>query len=122
MSTSFANPSWELHPPAQAFCIGVNGRRCVLIAINREGNQNAIQIAEDVRQFMEDYDYKLPEGVSIGYWSDMSRIVKGRLDTLYDSALKSVLLVFLVLTLFLRPSLAFWVVIGIPICFLVPLI
>ena len=95
-----------------------NGRRCVLIAINREGTQNAIQIAEDVRQFMADYEYKLPEGVSIGYWSDMSRIVKGRLDVLYDSAVKSVLLVFLVLTLFLRPSLAFWVVIGIPICFL----
>ena len=95
-----------------------NGRRCVLIAINREGNQNAIKIAEDVRQFMADYEYKLPEGVSIGYWSDMSRIVKGRLDVLYDSAIKSVFLVFLVLTLFLRPSLAFWVVVGIPICFL----
>jgi multidrug efflux pump subunit AcrB len=95
-----------------------NGRRCVLISINRDGNQNAIEIAEDVRQFMEDYSNKLPEGVSVGYWSDMSRIVKGRLDVLYDSAGKSVLLVFLVLTLFLRPSLAFWVVIGIPICFL----
>jgi multidrug efflux pump subunit AcrB len=95
-----------------------NGRRCVLIAINREGNQNAIQIAEDVRQFMADYEYKLPEGVSIGYWSDMSRIVKSRLDVLLDSGMKSILLVFLVLTLFLRPSLAFWVVIGIPICFL----
>jgi len=95
-----------------------NGRRCVLIAINREGTQNAIQIARDVRKFMEEYEYKLPEGVSIGYWSDMSRIVKGRLDVLVDSAFKSVLLVFLVLTLFLRPSLAFWVVVGIPICFL----
>ena len=48
----------------------------------------------------------------------MSRIVSERLRILYDSAIKSILLVLLLLTLFLRPSLAFWTVLGIPICFL----
>ena len=95
-----------------------NGKQGVLIAVGREGNQNAIELASEVKDYLNDRRATLPSGVDIDYWSDMSRIVKGRLEILYDSALKSILLVFLVLTLFLRPSLAFWTVLGIPICFL----
>ncbi len=95
-----------------------NGRRCVLIMVSREGNQNAITISRKVKEYMAEQATRLPPGVGIDYWSDSAKIVKGRLDTLIDSASKSLLLVFLVLTLFLRPSLAVWVVIGIPVCFL----
>ena len=95
-----------------------NGKRCVLIMVSREGNQNAIKISEKVKAYMNESVDRLPVGVGLDYWSDSSKIVKGRLDTLVDSASKSLILVFLVLTLFLRPSLAVWVVIGIPVCFL----
>ncbi len=95
-----------------------NGKRCVLIAVFREGNQSAIRIADDVRKFMEEARPRLPYGVKIDYWSDSSKIVRGRLETLLDSFWKSMLFVFILLTIFLRPSLAFWVAIGIPICFL----
>ncbi|MGY8688659.1 MAG: efflux RND transporter permease subunit [Verrucomicrobiales bacterium] len=95
-----------------------NGRRCVLIMVSREGNQNAITISEKVKDYMAVRSSTLPPGVELSYWTDSAKIVKGRLDTLVDSASKSLLLVFLVLTLFLRPSLALWVVIGIPVCFL----
>jgi multidrug efflux pump subunit AcrB len=96
----------------------MNGKRCVLVAVFREGSQSAIRIADQVKDFMGDYQSKLPRGVEIGYWSDSSKIVRGRLNTLLDSAWKSMLFVFILLTLFLRPSLALWVVIGIPICFM----
>ncbi len=95
-----------------------NGKRCVMITVSREGKQNAIAISKTVKAFMEQEQAHLPPGVQIAYWSDAAKIVKGRLETLLDSATKSLLLVFLVLTLFLRPSLAIWVVVGIPICFL----
>lgn len=101
-----------------AFLSRFNGRRCVLIMVSREGSQNAIKISRKVKEYMAAQAPLLPPGVSLDYWSDSSKIVKGRLDTLIDSASKSLLLVFLVLTLFLRPSLAIWVVIGIPVCFL----
>ena len=44
-----------------------NGRRCVLISINREGRQNAIKIARQVRGFMEEQmrEHKLPQGVGL---------------------------------------------------------
>lgn len=100
------------------FIARMNGKRCVLVAVFREGSQSAIRIADQVKDFMGDYQSKLPRGVEIGYWSDSSKIVRGRLNTLLDSAWKSMLFVFILLTLFLRPSLAFWVVIGIPICFM----
>jgi multidrug efflux pump subunit AcrB len=100
------------------FVARLNGERSVLVAVFREGNQSAIRIADEVKDFMVEYQARLPQGVKITYWSDQSKIVRGRLDTLLDSAWKSMLFVFILLTLFLRPSLAFWVVLGIPVCFM----
>ncbi|NOX98790.1 MAG: efflux RND transporter permease subunit, partial [Verrucomicrobia bacterium] len=100
------------------FIARFNGQRCVLIAVAREGNQSAIQIAADIKEYMAESKSRLPDGVGIDYWGDRSKVVRGRLNTLVSSGWKSMLLVFLMLTLFLRPSLAFWVVIGIPVCFL----
>lgn len=100
------------------FIARMNGKRCVLVAVFREGNQSAIRIADEIKDFMVSYKQELPDGVEISYWSDQSKIVRGRLNTLLDSAWKSMLFVFVLLTLFLRPSLAVWVVIGIPICFM----
>ncbi len=95
-----------------------NGEPCVMIPVFREGNQSAIAVSERVKAYMDERQASLPEGVVLDYWADTSRIVKGRLATLMDSAWKSMLFVFIVLTLFLRPSLALWVVIGIPVSFL----
>lgn len=100
------------------FLARFNGERCVLIPVFREGNQSAIRIADTVKQYIEDNRDRLPPGVSVAYWGDSSRIVQGRLMTLLDSAWKSMLFVFIILTLFLRPSLGFWVMLGIPVCFL----
>lgn len=98
------------------FLARMNGERCVTIAVFREGNQSAIQLTKNVRQHMEETE--LPEGVKVSYLNDTSKIVKGRLHTLLSSGWKSMIFVFVLLTLFLRPSLALWVVLGIPVCFL----
>jgi len=100
------------------FIARMNGKRCILIAVFREGNQSAIRIADQVREHMASISGRLPGGVNVDYWSDSSKIVRGRLNTLLDSGWKSMVFVFVLLTLFLRPSLAMWVVIGIPVCFL----
>lgn len=100
------------------FVARFNEKRCVLVAVFREGNQSAIRIADEVKDFMEEYRGRIPAGVEIEYWSDSSRIVKARLNTLLESFWKSMVFVFVLLTLFLRPSLALWVVVGIPVCFM----
>ncbi|MDG2123722.1 MAG: efflux RND transporter permease subunit, partial [Verrucomicrobiales bacterium] len=100
------------------FIARYNGERSVVISVAREGTQNAITIANTVKKYMLEREATLPPGVSMTFWSDRSKIVKGRLDTLVKSGLQSMLGVFLLLALFLRPNLAFWVVVGIPVCFL----
>ncbi|HIL72445.1 MAG TPA: efflux RND transporter permease subunit, partial [Verrucomicrobia bacterium] len=95
-----------------------NGESCVLIDVSRVGDQNAIDLAEDVKIYLDERQSSLPEGVTLTYWNDRSRIVRARLHTLTSSALQGGFLVFLVLTLFLRFSLALWVCLGIPVAFM----
>jgi multidrug efflux pump subunit AcrB len=95
-----------------------NGKRCVLIGVARVGDQNAITLAETVKGYLDLRRGTLPPGVDLDYWNDRSRIVKGRLNTLLSSAVMGGGLVLLVLTLFLRPGVAFWVFVGVPVAFM----
>ena len=94
-----------------------NGQRCVVLDVYRSGDQNLIVLANEVKAYLEAKQPTLPEGVRLNYWSDDSERVKQRLSTLAGSAITGFILVLVVLSLFLRPSLAFWVSLGIPIAF-----
>ncbi|MBT3197685.1 MAG: efflux RND transporter permease subunit, partial [Gammaproteobacteria bacterium] len=95
-----------------------NGRPAVVIDVYRTGQQNVLDVSQAVRDYIQQNNASMPEGISLGYWRDRARIVKLRLNTLMNSAWQGGLLVFLCLTLFLRLSVAFWVCVGIPISFL----
>ena len=84
----------------------------------RVGNQSTIDIANKVRAFMVDYEKKLPEGLKLGNYGDTSAVVQDRLSTLVSSAIQGGILVLILLSLFLRPAVALWVGLGIPVCFL----
>lgn len=95
-----------------------NGRPAVMIEVYRTGSESAIEVAAAVRDYVMRAKKDLPDGVSIDYWRDRSRIVKLRLETLISSALQGGILVFICLALFLRMSVALWVCVGIPISFM----
>ena len=95
-----------------------NGEQAALIEVYRIGNQSAIDVANDVKQYVEARQHSVPQGFKLSYWDDDSEIVKSRLNTLIYNALQGGFLVLILLTLFLRPSIAFWVFIGIPISFM----
>lgn len=109
---------FEEEPLAAEF----NGNPCVVIDIYRTGQQSAIELANQVKDFIIQKQASLPDGITLDYWRDRSRIVKSRLETLLRSAFQGGILVFIVLTLFLRPILAFWVCVGIPVTFMGALI
>jgi multidrug efflux pump subunit AcrB len=96
----------------------LNGKRCVMVTVAREGRQNAVAIAQQVKDFVEQAKPRLPDGVDIVYWNDRSKIVKGRIDVLLSNGLQSFCLVFITLLLFLRLDVAVWVSLGIPMAFL----
>ena len=94
-----------------------NGRRAIGINVYRSGNQDAIEIGQSVRNYISGIRETLPSRVVIDYWDDDSERIQQRLLTLKGSATFGFILVMLVLALFLRPMLAFWVAWGIPIAF-----
>ncbi|MDC0948083.1 efflux RND transporter permease subunit [Gammaproteobacteria bacterium] len=99
-----------------------NGEPAVTIEIERGEDQSAIEVADAVKEYIVQQQALMPQGVSLSYWRDRSRIVKARLATLLDSAWQGGLMIFIVLALFLRFSLALWVCLGIPMSFMGALI
>ncbi len=95
-----------------------DGRSAKVLEIYRTGDQSAIQVADKVKAYLDSQTSTLPNGVTLDYWRDRSQVVKDRLNTLMTSAWQGGLLVILLLTLFLRPSIAGWVTLGIPVSFM----
>lgn len=95
-----------------------NGKSAAFIDVYRIGQQSAIDVAEKVRNYIEDRQINLPYGYELSYWDDDSQIVKARIATLTSNAMQGGILVLALLSLFLRPSIAIWVCIGIPVSFM----
>jgi len=95
-----------------------NGRPAAMIEVYRVGSQSAVDVADKVKAYVAQRQAGLPHGIELTTWRDRSTIVKGRLQTLVNNALQGGVLVILLLTLFLRPSVAFWVFLGVPISFM----
>ncbi|MFT5573659.1 MAG: multidrug efflux pump subunit AcrB [Cryomorphaceae bacterium] len=95
-----------------------NGKPAISLEAYRIGKQSTLDVAESVLGFIDEYQTKLPAGLSIGTYGNTAAVVEDRLDTLIYSALQGGILVLILLSLFLRPAVAFWVGLGIPICFL----
>ncbi len=95
-----------------------DGEPAALVRVFRIGEQSAPGVADHVRGYVEEARSWLPEGLQLTTWADDSKILRERIDLLSRNAITGFVLVFLLLTLFLRIRLAFWVVIGIPVAFL----
>src|SRR5690606_16349528 len=61
---------------------------------------------------------RLPEGLSLTAWYDRTSLLRTRLDTLIANGRNGFFLVLVVLSLFLRLRVAFWILFGLPLCFL----
>jgi len=95
-----------------------NGRRAVLLRIFAVGDESALDVSGRVQRFADEIDAELPEGIEVEAFRDFTYYLKGRLQMLIENGIYGLILVMTILTLFLRPSLAFFVGLGIPISFL----
>ncbi|HJO09823.1 MAG TPA: efflux RND transporter permease subunit, partial [Verrucomicrobiota bacterium] len=96
----------------------LDGKRCALVKVFRVGDENAIEISEIVQQYIKDSSHLFPRGIKLTTWQDDSVYLAGRRDLMIKNGVTGFCLVFIVLALFLRFRLAFWVSLGIPISFL----
>ena len=95
-----------------------NGDNANLITVFRVGNQNALDVSKAVKEYVERKNKQLPSSAKLTAWDDEARILSGRIETIVRNAQQGLILVIFVLALFLKPKLAFWVSLGIPISFM----
>ncbi len=95
-----------------------DGEPTATLNVLASGQQNELKTAAAVKKYVAEKVKSLPAGVELDLWVDRSHYLEGRLDMMVKNLWQGALLVFLLLTLFLRMKVAFWVIIGIPVAFL----
>ena len=95
-----------------------NGQPAVSVQVLSEGDQSDLETVRAVKAYLEKRQEALPVGVSTAIWGDISYYLEGRMNMMLKNMIYGALLVFMLLSFFLRLRVAFWVVVGIPVCFL----
>jgi len=95
-----------------------DGNPSVSVKVSRIGKEDIMLIANNVKEYLEAEQQRLPEGIYLNVWQDESQDLVDRLEALTKNARSGLILVLLVLTLFLRFRLALWVAAGIPVAML----
>jgi multidrug efflux pump subunit AcrB len=95
-----------------------NGQYSLGINVYAMGEQDIIDTARATKAYIAAKRATLPQGVSLDAWSDNTYYLEDQLGIMTKNLAMGALLVFIVLALFLEIKLAFWVMLGIPLCFL----
>jgi CzcA family heavy metal efflux pump len=82
--------------------VTADGHEAVLLNIYQQPDGNTVQIADSVKQMLDDYRAQLPAGVSLANWYDQSDLIQSSASSVRDAILIGVILAGAVLFLFLR--------------------
>ena len=96
----------------------LDGVQAKVLRVYKTGNQDLIEIADDVKKYVKNKQSSLPGNLNMVNWGDVSRLVKGRLSLMEKNGYMGLILVFITLALFLELRLAFFAALGIPVSFL----
>ncbi len=96
----------------------MNGSPAVSFLIFKKESADIIRTVDGIKRWVDENRHHLPEGVSIEYSNDQSRIVRNRLQVVVSNGLLGLVLVLVTLSLFLDVRAAFWVALGIPVALL----
>lgn len=99
-----------------------DGKPSVMVQVYRVGDQGALDVAAQVKEYVAEAQRSMPPGLSLTTWQDESVYLRARLDTLIANGRVGFFLILGVLAMFLRFRLAFWVGLGVPIAMLGTLI
>ncbi|MEH6567992.1 MAG: efflux RND transporter permease subunit [Halioglobus sp.] len=95
-----------------------DGKYSLGINVYAMGKQDLIKTADATKAYVETKNAQLPQGIQLTIWNDSTYYLNDRLGMMVKNLGMGALLVFFILALFLEIKLAFWVMLGIPVCFL----
>ncbi|MGY0398851.1 MAG: efflux RND transporter permease subunit, partial [Ostreibacterium sp.] len=96
---------------------GFNGQPSLTLRLQSGRNSNVIEADKAANSIIKQFKQTLPSNITATTWNNRVTNVRDRINLFIRNSLMGVALVFLLLTLFLNTRLAFWVALGIPICF-----
>lgn len=96
----------------------VTGKPGLVLIVMKKADADIIDTVDVVRQYLESVQSRYGDDIKISTFQDMSRFTRLRLGVLTNNGLVGLVLVFVSLILFLRPSVALTTTWGLPIVFL----
>ncbi len=110
---AIVSDKWSENPSKSFY----NGEQSVQISVSSTNNEDYISIAELVVAYIDDY-HKTHDNISLSITRDGSKTLKERTKLLTKNGIIGVFLILIFLSVFLKPRLALWVAVGLPISFL----
>lgn len=104
---------WEENPNRIYF----NGNPAIAFTVFATNNEDLIAIADSVSKYMGEFN-DASANAQLNVSRDSSITLKQRTELLRENGLIGIILVLLLLSIFLKPTLALWVAFGLPISFL----
>lgn len=98
--------------------IRFNGERALVLEVSKNLHDDSLKVMDQLEAFVASEHARLGKGVRLTLTQDMTSIVRDRLQMLVKNGLMGLVLVTLVMSLFFRPRLALWAVLGLPVAFM----
>jgi multidrug efflux pump subunit AcrB len=92
-----------------------DGHPAVFIQLKRVGDQRVLDVARAAKAYVERERINLPAGIQMALWDDNSVELETQIDMMLRNATFGFALVIVLLAVFLKLRVAFWVAVGIPI-------
>ena len=99
----------------EAVITEVNGLPAVLVRIDATDQQSVVDMADDIRGLLANYDP--PDGASVSIWNDTASPIFHRLLEIVKNGAIGIILVFISLVLVFELRTALWITVGIPLSF-----
>lgn len=104
---------WSESPDRTYF----NGQSAVELTISTTNNEDLLSATDKIKDYIKEYNEKA-DNIQLYISSDQSIALNDRQDLLVENGIVGILLVLLFLSIFLKPSIALWVAVGLPFSFL----
>lgn len=98
--------------------IRFNGERAVVLEVSKTLRDDSLRVMERLNGLVDEERQRFEGGVRLAVTQDMTSIVRDRLQMLVENGILGLLLVVAVMSLFFRPRLALWAVLGLPAAFM----
>ncbi|TFH87678.1 efflux RND transporter permease subunit [Billgrantia azerbaijanica] len=95
-----------------------DGERALVLEVSKTHRDDALNVMAALDHLVQAERARLDGAVSLSLTQDMTSIVRDRLRMLVVNGLMGLVLVVLVMSLFFRPRLALWAVLGLPAAFM----